>query len=111
MLANLKQYTGFKGGIPSLNIVFGYLSADLMIQGLQMAGANPTRAAFISQLRGVSSYNAGGLLASPVTFTNFGTVDMLPTTSCAYFVQIEGSKYIPVPADGSPICGDRVKVP
>jgi branched-chain amino acid transport system substrate-binding protein len=111
MLANLKQYTAFKGGIPSLNIAFGYLTADLMIKGLQMAGTNPTRDAFISQLRGVSSYNAGGLLASPVTFTNFGTVGMLPTTSCAYFVQIQGSTYVPVPADGSPVCGDRVKVP
>jgi branched-chain amino acid transport system substrate-binding protein len=111
MLANLKQYTAFKGGIPSLNIAFGYLSADLMIKGLEMAGSPPSRATFISQLRGVATYDAGGLLPSPVTFTNFGTVDMLPTTSCAYFVQIEGSKYIPVPANGKPVCGNRVKVP
>jgi branched-chain amino acid transport system substrate-binding protein len=111
MLANLKKYTAFKGGIPSLNIDFAYESADLMINGLQLAGQNPTRSAFISQLRNVSQYTAGGLLPSPVTFTGFGTVAMLPATQCGYFVQIVGQKFVPVPANGQPICGDRVKVP
>jgi ABC-type branched-subunit amino acid transport system substrate-binding protein len=111
MLASLAKYTAFKGGIPSLNIVFGYLSADLMIKGLQLAGQTPTRQAFISQLRGVSSYDAGGLLSSPLTFTGFGTLGMLPPTQCGYFVQIVGKSFVPVPANGQPICGNRVKVP
>ena len=33
-----------------------------MIKGLQMAGANPTRAAVIKDLRGLKSYNVNGLL-------------------------------------------------
>lgn len=111
MLANLEKYTGYKGGIPSLNIVFGYESADLMIEGLQLAGPNPTRQAFISKLRNVSSYDANGLLPSPVTFANFGTVGMLPTTQCGYFVQIVGHAYVSVPANGQPICGSRIALP
>ena len=41
MMANLSKYTPFKLGIPSLNIVQGYASADLMIKGLEMAGSTP----------------------------------------------------------------------
>ena len=111
MLANLEKYTPFKAGIPSLNIAFGYEAADLMIEGLKLAGPNPTRQAFISKLRNVSSYDAGGLLVSPVTFTNFGTVGMLPETQCGYYVQIVGHAFAPVPANGQPICGNRVEVP
>jgi ABC-type branched-subunit amino acid transport system substrate-binding protein len=111
MLGNLEKYTQFKGGIPSLNIDYGYEAADLMIKGLQVAGSNPTRPTFISNLRKVSSYDADGLLPSPVSFTNFATVGMLPATECGYFVQIVGHSYVPVPSDGKPVCGNRVAVP
>ena len=111
MLANLQKYTPIKGGIPSLNIDYGYESADLMIEGLKQAGATPTRQAFISNLRMVSSYNANGLLPSPVSFTNFATVGMLPATTCGYFVQIVGHAFVPVPSNGQPVCGNRVVVP
>jgi branched-chain amino acid transport system substrate-binding protein len=111
MLADLEKYTAYKGGIPSLNIDFAYESADLMIKGLQLAGPNPSRQAFISNLRQVSSYDAAGLLPSPVTFQNFGSIGMLPEVQCVYFVQIVGHGYVPVPANGQPVCGNRVPVP
>jgi ABC-type branched-subunit amino acid transport system substrate-binding protein len=111
MLANLAKYTPFKGGIPSLNINFGYTAADLMIKGLEMAGSTPSREQFISNLRTVTSYDADGLLPSPVSFANFATVGMLPATECGYYVQVKGNTYVPVPADGKAVCGNRVAVP
>lgn len=109
MLARLKQYTAFPGGIPSLNIVQGYTGADLMIQGLELAGANPTRTGFISKLRQADNYTAGGLYASPVTFKNFGTAGMLPQTSCEYILQITATGYTAY-NDGKPVCGNLVTV-
>ena len=109
MMANLNKYTPFKSGIPSLNIVFGYTAADLMIQGLKMAGPNPTRKAFITDLRTVSSYDAGGIFPSPVTFQNFGTPQMLLPTSCSYVFTITSSGYQPYNG-GKPVCGKLVQV-
>ena len=43
-----------------------------MIKGLELAGRNPTRSSFISNLRKLSKYNAGGLLPNSVSFTHFG---------------------------------------
>jgi branched-chain amino acid transport system substrate-binding protein len=104
-LSRLKKYTTWPGGIPSLNIDYGYESADLMIAGLQLAGANPTRQAFISKLRNVSSYTAGGLIAAPgENFTHFGTVSALPKTACAPFYEVKGHTYVPTKS----ICGKLV---
>jgi branched-chain amino acid transport system substrate-binding protein len=111
MMADLQKYTSYKGGIPNLNIAFGYESADLMIKGLQLAGQSPTRQAFISSLRQVGQYDVNGLLASPVTFQHFATASMLPATECGYFVQIEGKTFAPVPSSGQPVCGQLTKVP
>ncbi len=48
ILANLKKYdTSYSGGDPDYGLLGGYLSAELMIKGLQVAGQNPTRASFI----------------------------------------------------------------
>jgi branched-chain amino acid transport system substrate-binding protein len=109
MLANLSKYTPFKSGIPSLNIVFGYTGADLMIKGLQMAGPNPTRQAFITNLRTVSSYDAEGIFPSSVSFQNFGTPQNLPQTSCGYVFTITSSGYQTY-NNGKPLCGKLVQV-
>ncbi len=107
MLTELKKYTAFPGGIPSLNIVYGYASADLMIKGLQLAGKNPTRRAFITKLRKVGSYDAGGLFPSPVTFQHFGTAGMFPRTACELIVQVKGNGFVPY-NHNKPVCGNRV---
>lgn len=111
MFSTLKQYDpGYKAGaIPDLGLYGSYISADLMIDGLEKAGSNPTRASFISSMRGVSSYNAGGLLASPIGFTNFGTPGMLPQTSCGQFAYISAGKFVYYDG-GKDICGTLFKV-
>jgi hypothetical protein len=41
MLDELKQYTGFKGGIPNFNMVIGWASTDLMITGFATIRGEP----------------------------------------------------------------------
>jgi branched-chain amino acid transport system substrate-binding protein len=112
MLNTLKRYDpGFaSGGIPDLGLYSGYLAADLMAHGLQLAGSNPTESKFISSLRQVGSYTANGILGSPTTFENFGTAQMLPTRSCSYYVQLKGNNFVTFDG-GKLICGDLVAVP
>jgi branched-chain amino acid transport system substrate-binding protein len=110
-LSRLKKYTTWAGGIPTIDMDYAYESADLMIQGLEHAGANPSRKVFISTLRKISSYTAGGLIAPPgLNFTHFGTVGSLPKTQCSTLYQIKGHSYVPA-LHGKPVCGKLIEVP
>jgi branched-chain amino acid transport system substrate-binding protein len=113
MLSNLTKYdAGFHAGsIPDVGINNSYLSADLMIAGLQGAGQNPTRQSFISNLRQVSDYTAGGILPSPTTFTNFGTPQMIPQSTCYQFVQLVNGVFVNANPNGKPVCAPPVKFP
>lgn len=106
MLNNLAKYdSGFqKGDIPDLGLFGSYIAADLMIFGLQYAGSNPTRQSFITNLRKVTNYTGSGLFAAtPVSFTNFATVKMLPKQACSYYVQLKGTKFV-LANGGKTIC-------
>ncbi|EIV92528.1 ABC transporter substrate-binding protein [Frankia sp. QA3] len=62
--------------------VTSYIEADMFIRGLELAGDCPTRQGFITALRSVTRYDAGGLI-SPINIkTGLGK----PTT-CYSFVQ------------------------
>ncbi len=104
-LDRLKQYTTFAGGIPNENIFYSYVDADVMINGLKAAGANPTRKAFIADERKVSNYTAEGLLTTPLIFSHFGTLGMFPKKSCEPILEIKGKAFVPV----ANACGDLVK--
>ena len=99
----LAQYAHFTG-VPGFDYQQGWLSADLMIKGLEVAGQNPTRTSFESGLHGVTSYDAGGLLPSPLNFS-LSLFGQLPQTQCSYYLQLKGTTFVPVPADGKPFCG------
>ncbi len=108
MLAQLKKYTPFRGSIPSLNISQGWAAADLMIKGLELAGRNPTRQSFISRLRQVDHYTAGGLYPNPgVSFRHFGTVAQFPKTGCSYYMKITANGFVPYHG-GKLVCGKLV---
>ena len=96
MFTNLAKYDhSYKAGsIPDLGLYGSYIAAEEMIDGLKEAGPNPTRASFISNLRKVSSYNAGGILPAGTSFANFGTAAMIPPTECFYFLQLQNGKFI-----------------
>ncbi len=67
MQAAMEKYAHFTSTqFPSFSQYEAWAGADLMIQGLEKAGASPTRASTITALRGITSYNADGLL--PNTF-------------------------------------------
>ena len=98
--AAFTKYQNFTG-VPDFGWTQGYASADLLIKGLEVAGQNPTRSSYISNLRAVTSYNVEGLATNTV---NFSTVTTIPTQSCSYYVQLQGSTFIVQNSD-KPLCG------
>ena len=70
-----------------------------MIKGLQVAGKNPTRQSFITNLRKVTSWNDDGLLAVPENFEHTTTPGK---TLCGWTVQLVGKKF--VPTSTKPVC-------
>jgi ABC-type branched-subunit amino acid transport system substrate-binding protein len=82
----------------------GWISADLMLRGLQAAGDCPTRAGLIETLRSVRDYTADGLLTEPVDFqADFGKLN-----PCLSFVQVapDGKRFVPVTP--LPTCGKDI---
>lgn len=105
--ALVKYAPGYKSGeAPNNGMFSSYLSMDLMIKGLEVAGQNPTRESFIKKLQTVSDYTAGGVLPSPTDFSHFGTPNAVPQEYCHYYLQIKGGKF--VAAGGGKICGSKV---
>jgi branched-chain amino acid transport system substrate-binding protein len=114
MLQNLAKYdSSYKAGtIPDFGTWGSYISAQLMIYGLEKAGQNPTRKEFISNLRQVSSWDDNGLLPSPTSFTNFGSPAMLPATACEYVVQLKNGKFVnAMPGGKQTVCAGLVTFP
>jgi branched-chain amino acid transport system substrate-binding protein len=92
---------------PSANAIAltGWVDTDLLLRGLQAAGPCPTRRSFTPNLRAVTDYDAGGLLAASV---NMRTIRDQPT-SCYWFLQIgpAGDRFIPV--GNRPLCGHQLQ--
>ena len=86
MQAAMEKYAGFTSSqFPTFSQYEAWAGADLMIKGLLLAGPNPTRSGVISKLRGVTSYNANGLLPQNLDYaTNFGKN---PPQECAWIMQ------------------------
>jgi branched-chain amino acid transport system substrate-binding protein len=104
-VANLQKYdSNYKGGYPSYGVITAYLGADVMIEGLTVAGQNPTRNSFIENMSKVSSWDAEGLLASPVGWNHFGTAAQ---TSCEYFTKVQGNQFVTI-NNGKPFCGTLI---
>jgi branched-chain amino acid transport system substrate-binding protein len=82
-----KVAPGEPRGIQSMT---GWLGADVFLKGLEVAGKNPTRQSFITNLRQVHDYNAGGLEA-PFDFSTVQT----STQQCWYFVTVHNGKFVP----------------
>jgi ABC-type branched-subunit amino acid transport system substrate-binding protein len=106
MAAALQKYQHFsKTQFPTLFQYESWAGADLMIKGLQMAGANPTRAAVIKDLRSIKNYTANGLLPKPIDYTtNFGHD---PAEQCVWVLRAEKSGF--VPSSSQPVCGTDIK--
>jgi ABC-type branched-subunit amino acid transport system substrate-binding protein len=105
MQSALEKYEHFSPSqFPTFNQYEGWLGADLMIKGLEKAGANPTHASVIHALRSITSYNANGLLPENIDYaTDFGKD--LPK-SCGWYLIAEKNGF--VPASSSTYCGTDI---
>jgi branched-chain amino acid transport system substrate-binding protein len=101
MAAALSKYAHFtKGEFPSYGQDLSWLGCDLMIQGLQRAGSNPSRASVVKALRGIKSYNGNGLL--PISI-NYSTVFGHDLPQCAWVLRAGKSGFVPI--SSKPFCG------
>src|SRR4029077_62913 len=93
-------------GVPDFQWYTGWLSADLMIKGLQVGGQNPTRTSFIANLHQVTSYDGAGLLARPsnLSLANFGQA---PQQLCLWYAILQGTKFV-IANNGQPECGTLI---
>jgi len=89
---------------PTYDIYESWVGADLMIKGLELSGKNPTGANVIKSLRGVTSYDANGLLPVPIDYaTVFGHDE---PKSCQWILQAEKSGF--VLTSKQPVCGSDI---
>ena len=100
-LATYEHYTA----IPDNEYYYGWISADLLIKGLEVAGNHATRQSYIAGLRKVTNYDAGGLIPVPIDFTQFGQP---PSQSCTWNLRLVGSTFVPDPSNGKPVCGTLI---
>jgi len=70
----------------------GWESAALFVQGLKLAGKNPTQASVTAADNSLTSYTAGGLTA-PVNWKSAGHSGNAPPYCLAY-IKVSGDKYV-----------------
>ncbi len=104
--ADLKKYAGYDG-VPDFGVYTGYLTADLLVKGLQAAGKNVTRDGFISATKGLGTWDSAGLGCQPVDVSakGFGTA---PPTACSWYVQVKNGKFVLYP-NKNPIKGKLIE--
>ena len=108
MEAALKKYEGQTEPY-SEDQAPGWVIAGAMIQGLQAAGRNPTRASFMAAMKGITDFTADGLSVAPTDFATAAGAGATgagpPPGDCVYTEQLHGTTYV---ANPTPICGGLV---
>jgi ABC-type branched-subunit amino acid transport system substrate-binding protein len=105
---DLKKYGGITG-VPDYGTYTGYIVCDMMIKGLQAAGKNPTRQAFVDGIRNGGPYNGAGLLCKPLDLSN-ASFGKIANTTCSWFVTVQNGKF-KVLNGGKPLTGKLVGDP
>ncbi|MCK9875893.1 ABC transporter substrate-binding protein [Frankia sp. AgPm24] len=100
--ANLNRYAPELEDSGQQVALAGYVSADLLVRGLQAAGPCPTRQSFITGLRAVKGYTAGGLAPSIDFEADFGR-----TPTCYPFISVNAFGNGLVTKSAS-FCGERI---
>src|ERR1700728_2975756 len=105
-ISDLKKYDSqYHGGIPDLGTTLGWPAGNLIVEGLKVAGKNPTRQSFMTNLRKVTNWTDSGLSLTPINFVHFG---QSPPTACSTYVQFLNGKYVPYPKSGKEFCGKLI---
>lgn len=105
--AALKQYAGSASGIPSFSQAVGWISADLLLHGLELAGCDATQDELMRALRADKTWTAGGLFVNPADFENPGSYSVGGPGNCTFISILRGDKFVPDP-NASPICGEQI---
>jgi branched-chain amino acid transport system substrate-binding protein len=92
-------------GPPTFAEQEGYLAVSAFVAGLKAAGANPTQKSFMTALRGVTGFDADGLLApGKVDFNDYESIGTAAGPGgCMFVAQLNGKAFSVVP--GTPLCG------
>jgi len=93
--ADAKKFGGYTG-VPDFGVYTGYLTADLLVKGLEAAGKDLTRDGFISSTKGLGTWDAAGLGCQPVDVSAEG-FGKTPETQCSWYLQIKNGKFVPYP--------------
>jgi branched-chain amino acid transport system substrate-binding protein len=93
MMSALKTYAGWTKPYPAAGMEWGWFTADTAIEGLKVAGANPTQQSFISNLRKVTSFNHEGLTCS-VNYSVFSNTNQQFPGNCTWMVKVEGDQFV-----------------
>jgi branched-chain amino acid transport system substrate-binding protein len=93
MMSALKTYAGWTKSYPAAGMEWGWFTADTAIEGLKVAGANPTQQSFISNLRKVTSFDHEGLTC-PVNYSVFGDTNQQFPGNCTWMVKVQGSQFV-----------------
>jgi branched-chain amino acid transport system substrate-binding protein len=102
--ASQQMKQAFPAGAPlGIAQVNAWISADLFVKGLSVAGGCPTRQSFITGLRGVHNYDANGLIGPVDEATALGQGE-----ACFYHETVQGKAFVPVEQPGQPYCGKPV---
>jgi branched-chain amino acid transport system substrate-binding protein len=106
--ADLKKYAHYTG-VPDYGQYTGYITADLAIKGLELAGKNPTRQGFIDAIRNNGKYDGAGLLCEPVDLS-LEAFGKFPKTNCSWFANVKDGKFVFLNS-GKPITGELIGDP
>jgi ABC-type branched-subunit amino acid transport system substrate-binding protein len=104
MQAALDKYAHFtKSQFPTFAQYESWLGADLMINGIHLAGPHATPTTVIKALRTVKSYTANGILPVPQDYaTGFGK----DPEQCHWLMKAEKNGFTPL--SPKPICGTDI---
>ena len=104
MQAALERYEHFtKSQFPTYAEYETWLGADLLINGIHGAGANPTRSGVVKAIRGIKAYSGNGIL--PVTI-NYSTIFGHTAPQCVWLFKAEKSGF--VLKQTNDICGSAI---
>ncbi|MDV6270852.1 ABC transporter substrate-binding protein [Rhodococcus globerulus] len=89
----LSRYANWNSPNPTTGQMFGWLTADLAINGIKVAGPKPTQQSFIESLRKVTDYTADGLMC-PVDLSSWGRyISGLPG-DCTWIAEVQDKQFV-----------------
>jgi ABC-type branched-subunit amino acid transport system substrate-binding protein len=102
----LTEYAGSESGIPSFSEAMGWLTTDLFLHGLELAGCDASQEEYIDSLRDDASWDAGGLLGEKNDFSQYGNIAGGTGPGNCFYVSILQERTFVPDENAKPICGE-----